>query len=377
MLVHRLCQRVPLSLPKSLPLGSNIHYHATLRKYSWYWPFSSTPVEQLSVMQPVNASSKADAITEDVKLVPISEDPVLVSDVMSGISNETVGALDSAIVSTVSELSQFGLGGYTMRGMMQQSFEYFHVVHGLPWWLSIPAVIIAFRLVTFPAAVIQARSQFAVPHIKDKMDKFQLESRELMSAGKNTEAMLKQRQNWAMMKQNGARPMLSLFLALAQIPFLYLFFMSIREMAYVLPSMTEGGFAWFLDLSKPDPYFIIPLVNAGIMLINLKLTSMVTKMAGWMKAGAYAMTAMSVPFSYLLPVAVQLYILSQASFHMGLALLWRLKPIRLFFNIKDPIYIQMQSKASFKELQQVITANSERMAKLASARSEALARRNV
>jgi len=35
------------------------------------------------------------------------------------------------------------------------------------------------------------------------------------------------------------------------------------------PEMLTGGFLWFKDLSLPDPYFILPILNCMTILMNM------------------------------------------------------------------------------------------------------------
>ena len=59
---------------------------------------------------------------------------------------------------------------------------------------------------------------------------------------------------------------------LLQLPIFLSVFTGIREMA-ALPvvSMQTGGLLWFTDLTVPDPYFVLPLLNAATLLLAIEV----------------------------------------------------------------------------------------------------------
>ena len=73
-------------------------------------------------------------------------------------------------------------------------------------------------------------------------------------------------------RENGIRPVLSLFPALFQGVFFVSYFMAIRGMAYApVTSMMAGGALWFPDLTMPDPSFILPIMSCAGFLISLEV----------------------------------------------------------------------------------------------------------
>ena len=37
------------------------------------------------------------------------------------------------------------------------------------------------------------------------------------------------------------------------------------------PEIMTGGFLWFKDLTLSDPYFILPLINAAMIILNISV----------------------------------------------------------------------------------------------------------
>ena len=83
-------------------------------------------------------------------------------------------------------------------------------------------------------------------------------------------------------RENGIRPVLSLFPALFQGVFFVSYFMAIRGMAYApVTSMMAGGALWFPDLTMPDPSFILPIMSCAGFLISLEVGVCVDNVLCW------------------------------------------------------------------------------------------------
>jgi len=63
-----------------------------------------------------------------------------------------------------------------------------------------------------------------------------------------------------------------MYVLLLQLPIFLSVFTGIREMA-ALPvvSMQSGGLLWFTDLTVPDPYFALPLLNAATLFVAVEV----------------------------------------------------------------------------------------------------------
>jgi YidC/Oxa1 family membrane protein insertase len=69
------------------------------------------------------------------------------------------------------------------------------------------------------------------------------------------------------MKQNNLNP-LSILLPAAQAPFFISAFLAIRGMSkFPVESFTTGGALWFTDLTLADPYYILPVLATGSILV--------------------------------------------------------------------------------------------------------------
>jgi YidC/Oxa1 family membrane protein insertase len=49
-------------------------------------------------------------------------------------------------------------------------------------------------------------------------------------------------------------------------------FVGMRAMATLpVESMTRGGILWFVDLTVPDPYYVLPLLTCATMLATIEV----------------------------------------------------------------------------------------------------------
>ena len=59
---------------------------------------------------------------------------------------------------------------------------------------------------------------------------------------------------------------------LVQLPLFVSFFLALRKMSYLpVDALKTGGVFWFPDLTAADPYFILPVLCAGTMLLTIEV----------------------------------------------------------------------------------------------------------
>ena len=139
---------------------------------------------------------------------------------------------------------------------MSNVLELFHSL-GAPWWLSIAFLTVLVRGVLFPLTVRQVKNMRAMQELKPDMDKI----RDLY---KND----RQKQQEAMMKlyqERKVNPMAGFLPILIQMPVFITMYHVIRDHEENFQSFVKGGILWFENLTKADPYFILPILSAMIL----------------------------------------------------------------------------------------------------------------
>jgi len=151
-----------------------------------------------------------------------------------------------------------------MSDFMGGALELFHSV-GAPWWLSIVFLTVIVRAALFPLAVKQVKNMRAMQDLKPEMY-------EICSKFKND----RQRQQEALMelyKERRVNPLAGFLPVLVQVPVFITMYYVIRGHEETFPSFASGGLFWFTDLTRTDPYFILPVLSASILVLAGEISS--------------------------------------------------------------------------------------------------------
>ena len=184
--------------------------------------------------------------------------------------------IPSELAGTIEEtrrtLSDYGIGGGGLVGRMQELLEWTHITTGLPWYLTIGAVVLTVRLALFPIMVRgisnNARMARLQPQMMDNIAKIKRAKED----GNQYEMQRLQLETKQLFVDNNCGPLRGLVPPLFQMPLFIIFFLAIRGMANAgLPDFTTGGIAWFTDLTAPDPYYVLPILSSAATLATLQV----------------------------------------------------------------------------------------------------------
>ena len=160
---------------------------------------------------------------------------------------------------------------------------------------------VVIRLVLIPLYQYQMKSSLKQQDIQPQLRAVQEKYRGMT----DTESRLKMTEETrAIQRENGVSMWSSLLPVFIQLPILWALYQALTRVDFV----REGNFLW-LDLSKPDPYFILPILAALFTFLSSWLTN---------KAARERMGAMVV-MTYVMPIVILLIGLNMAS---GVALYW-------------------------------------------------------
>ncbi|KAF1346300.1 60Kd inner membrane protein-domain-containing protein [Delphinella strobiligena] len=161
-------------------------------------------------------------------------------------------------------LKEIGLDyGWGPTAMIEWGLEHVHVYSGLPWWGSIVATALCFRLALFPlflrSSDVGARQAAMLPITKPlttrMMEAFKAQDME-------TGARLRSDLN-DINKRAGISMTVLMGPALLQAVFGFCAFKLMRAMANLpVPGLENGGILWFVDLTQRDPYLALPAIMA-------------------------------------------------------------------------------------------------------------------
>lgn len=143
-----------------------------------------------------------------------------------------------------------------LTGLISDVLESFHS-WGAPWWLSIVLLTILVRAVLFPLTVRQVKNMRAMQELKPDMDSIRARYKD--DRQKQQEAIMR------LYKERRVNPLTGFLPVLVQIPVFVTMYQVIRNHEETFPSFASGGLLWFIDLTRADPYFILPVLSASIL----------------------------------------------------------------------------------------------------------------
>jgi YidC/Oxa1 family membrane protein insertase len=142
--------------------------------------------------------------------------------------------------------------------LISSALELFHSL-GAPWWLSIVVLTVSVRAALFPLTYRQVRNMRTMQELKPEMD--EIRARFKGDRQKQQEAMM------TLYRERRVNPLAGFLPILVQVPVFITMYQVVRSHEETFPSFASGGLLWFTDLTKPDPYLMLPLLSASILVL--------------------------------------------------------------------------------------------------------------
>ncbi len=142
--------------------------------------------------------------------------------------------------------------------LISGALELFHSM-GAPWWLSIVLLTASVRAILFPLTIRQANNMRAMQRLKPEMD--EIRSRYKDNRQKQQEALAE------LYRERRVNPLAGFLPVLVQVPVFITMYRVVRTHEQNFPSFAHGGLLWFTDLTKADPYFVLPILSATLLLV--------------------------------------------------------------------------------------------------------------
>jgi len=136
---------------------------------------------------------------------------------------------------------------------------------GAPWWLSIVFLTVLVRAALFPLTIRQVKNMRAVQELKPEMDSIRAKYKD--DRRKQQEATME------LYKKRRVNPLAGFLPVLVQIPVFVTMYQVIRNHEEAFPSFASGGLLWFTDLTRADPYFVLPVLSASILVAAGSISS--------------------------------------------------------------------------------------------------------
>lgn len=205
-----------------------------------------------------------------------------------------------------------GLGGYTPVGIVQNCMEFLHMDLDIPWWGTIMIGTIVVRSIIFPLVVMSQRNAAKMNNNLPQLQVLQLKMTEARQSGNAMESARYAQEMVAFMKEKDLNPLKNMLVPLAQAPLFISFFMGLRQMANTpVASMLDGGLFWFVDLTVPDQFYLLPVITSLTMYLTIELGTDSAKLSSQnlqtMKYVLRALPFLILPFTVNFPGAILCY----------------------------------------------------------------------
>ena len=161
--------------------------------------------------------------------------------------------------------------GYYPPHLVMSFIENFHVTCDIPYWGAIVGTTVILRILLLPIAIKTMQSGARMAVLRPDLLRIQEAMKNDPTAGEMSTKLRYQQEMVALFKKFKVNPLHSLLMPLAQLPIFISFFIGLRDMGNHFPEFTTGGALWFVNLSVPDPYYILPVLNSLSFLIMVEI----------------------------------------------------------------------------------------------------------
>jgi YidC/Oxa1 family membrane protein insertase len=151
-----------------------------------------------------------------------------------------------------------------LTNLISYALESFHSL-GAPWWLSIVFLTVLVRAALFPLTIRQIKNMRAVQELKPEMENIRAKYKD--DRRKQQEATME------LYKKRRVNPLAGFLPVLVQVPVFVTMYQVIRNHEEAFPSFASGGLLWFTDLTRADPYFVLPVLSASILVAAGRISS--------------------------------------------------------------------------------------------------------
>ncbi|XP_065217624.1 mitochondrial inner membrane protein OXA1L isoform X1 [Planococcus citri] len=307
-------------------------------------------------------SSQAPVIKDAILTLP-KTDPVAATAAVSdglpaipvpGVDVEIVTAAASQLPEIIAEavvplnklgeptLESIGLGSYfTPIGWVQHWLEFLHVSFNLPWWGAIATTVVLFRMLLFPLVIQAQRNAVKMHNVMPLMMEAQQDLQAARVSGNQLEALKAGQKLSNVMTEHKVNPLKSFVLPMIQAPVFISFFFALKKMSSVpVESMTTGGALWFVDLTIPDQYYLLPLITSATLYAIIEVgvdtgkISMGSEFSRYINFGMKFIPVIAFPFMMGFPSGVCIYWMTTNFASLTQVAFLKIPAVREYFEIE-------------------------------------------
>lgn len=171
---------------------------------------------------------------------------------------------------------------------------------------------ICVRTIILPLVIMSQRNAAKMSNNLPQIQCLQVKMTEARQAGNSVESARYAQEMMMFMKEKNLNPLKNMIVPLAQAPLFISFFIGLRQMANApVESLRDGGLFWFMDLTMPDQYFLLPIITSATLYLTIEVGTDGAKLAAQnMQTMKYVLRAMPIiifPFTMNFPGVILCY----------------------------------------------------------------------
>lgn len=190
---------------------------------------------------------------------------------------------------------KFGMFAFLAYGIRWLLVFFYSLVHN--WGIAILLLTLAIKAALLPVTTKSFRSM-------EKMKTVQPKIEELKKKYENDQQKLAEAQ-MKLFREEGINPLSGCLPLVLQMPIYFALYRTIFSSAELYNAPFLG---WITDLSKADPYFIIPILAGALMIAQVRFAPQAANANPQMKMMQWIMPLMFIPVTLFLPAGLVLYI---------------------------------------------------------------------
>lgn len=252
------------------------HYAPSVFRYAYHHFSSSSSVNPVAVDIATAGGDMASSDISDLVAVTVDtprSDEIITHGADAALSNISSLAntpIDGCVViDAIAEISPYENPTHIVMYVVDQ----IHHFAGIPYWEAIMITTLMLRITLVPAAIVLLRDVTKLKMLRSEIKGIK-ESFNGVTAAEDPTIRFKY---LAKIKElfiiNKLNPLQTAFLSVLQFPIFLYVFLGLRSMGTYFPEFSSGGALWFTDLSVPDPYFLLPALNACSFLLMVEISS--------------------------------------------------------------------------------------------------------
>ncbi|KAI3483813.1 hypothetical protein L1887_53223 [Cichorium endivia] len=174
-------------------------------------------------------------------------------------------SLGGAMGVKAGELSELGLTNwFSPPGFLTNMLDIVGTTTGLPWWGTIMVTTVALRVLIAPVNVGGQKNAIRLGNIQPQMKRNMDDIKHFKAAGDQMQMQKAVMDTQKLLRDNNANPLGSLIPLAVQLPLMFSFYLALSRLATSgSETFAHGGPFWALDLTSPDPTWILPAVSTA------------------------------------------------------------------------------------------------------------------